>query len=229
MFFSLCTDFYFGLAIGMQWLQVDGAKTSAAAPEISGGGGGGKNNSSSSEEEEWRDEGMDFTKRASLKDKKSTKVKAKGASSSRSNAKPDGRRRKVDNKATRAAAVPAVRGTRSSARDKTRAAAAAAAAEAAATYDDAAAKYDDWLSSASDSKRSEGPDSGDDMDALDESEDDEDVAERLPTPPPLLSPGGVYDGGASWLFFGVHSCGGKTVPGKSEGRLVITGPSGVGK
>lgn len=167
--------------------QVGGATTSdAAAPEPSSGVGGGaeNDNSSSSGEEEWRDDGMDFSKRDSSINN-TAKGKARGGGSTSTSNRPiaraDGRRHKADSKAaTRVAAAPAARGTRRSARDKSRAAAAAAAA----------APANDWPRESSGGERVEGPAAGGggrDMDEL----EDEDVVERGPTPPPLLSPAGV--------------------------------------
>lgn len=223
----LSTEFVFGLTIGMQWCQVDGARSSSAAPEMSSSSGGRNNSSSSSSEEEWQDEGMDFTQRPCVTENTSAKVNAKEASSGRSNAKPDGRRRKVDSKGTRAAAVPAARGTRSSARDRTRAAAAAAAAAAEAAAA-SAMKADDRLPSSCSSMHDEVQESGD-MDAVDEGEHDQYFAERDHIPPPLLSPGGVYDA-VCLVRSRVCTCGERNITvGKSDGRLVIAGARGVGK
>eukprot|EP00903_Cladosiphon_okamuranus_P011726 g11026.t3 len=165
---------------------VGGATSSAAAPELSGGGGA-ENNSSSSGEEEWRDDDMDFTKRDDESSPSNvnsinintTESKAKRAAGNRPTARVDGRRRKGDGKAARAAAAPSARGTRRSAREKTRATPAARA------------KAGDWLAKSSGAGRVEGPAGGGDMDELEDSEGGEDAVERGPLPLPLLSPGGA--------------------------------------
>lgn len=181
---------------------------------------------SSSSEEEWQDAGMDFTKHLSKTENTSAKVRKKEASSHGPNAEPDRRRRKGDSKGTRAAAIPAAPGTRSSGRDKTR-----AASTAAAKADDAqgGAKADKWLPSASGSKRSDRQDSGD-MDALDKSEDEQHLAGRHPVPRPLLSPGGVHDVVALVFLRDVFSFGERNDPTPVKGRLVtIAGTRGVQK
>ncbi|CAM9445984.1 unnamed protein product, partial [Hapterophycus canaliculatus] len=169
--------------------KISGGNSGGVYGRTSGGGGG---DISSSDEEEWRDDGMDFTKRFSAKGRGNggsgrdghVKRETKEPCGRRSKLEADGRnrrRRQGDNEATRAVAVPATRGKKSDDRD-TRAAAAADTASR-------AAKGDGLLSDGLGSARSERS-HGEDVEEFDEGGEEQDLAEVCLAPPPLLSPGG---------------------------------------
>lgn len=165
-----------------------GGGTRAARGDTSSSGGGGcssssnsgGNSSNSSGEEEWQDDGMDFSsKRDANPDAQEDRRKG-----GRGELTAGGRRRKVGT--TRAAPT---RGARAAARDRIFPAAVGGVEEYSSDSDGVG----------------KGEDGADDMEELD---DDEIAAmERVPTPPPPLSPGGECKHGfCPALVFACERC-----------------------